>query len=228
MTLTQANLPIDAIVEQMRRKYPDWEGFDHPHFNRWKRVDALRACEEAAELLNRRELDRLYHAGAYDEFLLRFRRVGRILLDNPGQNAGSGDFRMLEGAAGNAPSFCTALIDLLHGTEDSSERLYRFQRYCEAMSLPAFWGFPTHFLFVSDPEHNFLVKPKMVSCFLQLIGSPLMLTKYPDAACYRNVVTLMLRLKEEMDSYGPRDMLDIFGLVSSVYDILSGNRRGVR
>lgn len=225
--MTAGKSTIEAIVGQLRRKHSDWTQFDHAHINRWKRHDVLRACGEAAAMLSRTELDRLLSAAMYDEFLERFYRISRVLLDHPAKSVGSGDFRMLE-SVDHKSAFCTGLLDLLYGKEEAPARLHRFVRYCEAMSLPTFWGFTTHCLFVTDTANNFLVKPRMMQCFLQLIGNPVSLARYPDAECYRQILALMARLKTEMSDYHPRDMIDIFCLVSTVYDIVSGNRRGVK
>ena len=143
---------IEHLVALLQRRYPDWNGFDHPGFVQEEIDYKQAAVEKAAHLLNEEELQRLLDRGNTDEFISRLETIGHatnlLWLRAPS----TGDLGVLYHDALDKPVFCRQVFDLLYGNGSTPERLERYLQYVLDHGLPDKWTFPTYFLFLCHPQ----------------------------------------------------------------------------
>jgi len=172
---------------------------------------------KARDLLSEAELHRLVDEEQFDEFIERMEKIGTdtnlLWLQVPR----AGDLSILYRPELDRPSFCEAVIDLLYGPDPSEARLARYAAHVAVHGLPNKWTFPTYFLFICHPDTEMFVKPKTTRWFLDFIGGPKLSFGTPVPEQYAAVKQAVHELKEELQEYGPRDMVDIQGLIWTAY-----------
>ncbi len=213
MTSDLSQAQIDRILEAVRAQYPDWESFDHSGFVKDESTYKRKTISKAAETLAASELQRLLASEQYDEILKRLESIGRDLNLLYQAVPTRGDLGILYADRLDKQQFCTAVIDLLHGEDDSIERLDQYLGWVERSKLPNRWTFPTYFLFVCHPDSEIFVKPGVTAGFLELLGWKEELRGGPTAAWYDRLRTLAHQLREAFANRGARDMVDIQSLI---------------
>lgn len=215
MTLPQHK--IDELVALIQREYPGWSGFEDPRFIEDEIGYKRAAVSEAGMSLSRAELEQLYAEGRFDEFVDRLDTIGKMTnllwLSVPRE----GDLGILMQPELDRPSFCSAMIDLLYGPGPSQARLERHVQYLDAHGLRNKWVFPTYFLFVCHPDTEMLIKPRTIQWFLEFVGGP----KFTDGpavpSLYAAIKEIVHQLRDALQPYGARDMVDIQSLIWVCY-----------
>ncbi|MCA9935492.1 MAG: AAA family ATPase [Ardenticatenaceae bacterium] len=205
---------LNALIELVRSRYPDWEDCQHPQFVAdeldYKRATAVKA----QTTLSQTELDRLIAAGEFDEFLARLERVAE---DNNllwRHIPAVGDTAVLQHPDLDKAAYCTQIRNLLYGDRPSAERLQSYSDTLAAQGLPNGWPLPTYLLFMLHPDTEMFVKPRMTQWFLRFVGETAVgatatVITPPTAALYRQIQTHAQALLAELASYGAEDMIDV-------------------
>lgn len=208
---------IRALISLIRTRYPNWSGFSDPDFVsdevEYKQVTVTKAHE----LLSQPELSRLIAESEFDEFINRLGTIGKDLnllwLSVPS----SGDLNILYDSNLDKPTFCEAVTDLLYGPGETNARLERYLAYVKSQSLHDKWTFPTYFLFLCYPKTEMFVKPLTTKWFLEFFDSRDQYTTRPTVSTYSFIKQLAHQLKDELQEYQPKDMVDIQSLIWVCY-----------
>jgi len=210
---------LDELVALIRRYIPNWSSFSDPRFVK-NEVDYKQVTiSKARDLLSKEQLQNLIAEGKFDEFLDRLKTIGKdnnLLWDN---NPSSGDLNIIRQPELDKPSFCNSVFDLLYGPGPSHERLGRYSEYVKSMGLPNKWTFPTYFLFICHPGTEIFVKPTIVQWFLKFLESEFKYTSDPTAENYTRIRGAYQQLRDELEDFEPRDMVDIQSFVWSCWDV---------
>lgn len=203
------NWQLADLIALVRERYPDWENFGHKDFV----ADEVRPKREtvarAAELLNRDEVRRLVEGWQHEELLERLERVGRDsnLLFNrvPRQ----GDMAILYRVRVDAGEFAQQVQRLLYGKGPTPQRIQDFSAYALANKLPNRWPFPTYFLFMTQPQTEFFVKPQVARWFLKYMGQGALYQATPTGQLYGVLRGYAHGLLEALRPLGAEDMVHV-------------------
>ncbi len=196
-----------SILGVLNSYYPDWKGVSDERFVA-EEIDYKKSTIELAQkLLSREEISRLIQENDFDELDERVEKIGKDnnLLYNSVPR--SGDLRLIYSEGLDKELFYKAFLDLLHGGGAGHERLGRFVSFLENQGIRSYWTFPTYFMFITDQQNEIFIKPSAAKWFLQLTGNKYSSSVNPET--YRTFKEEVLKLKEEMSEYGPKDMLDM-------------------
>ena len=200
---------VEEMLLLIRQSYPNWTSFADPDFMADEVNYKHATIAKARELLNKTELKHLITEHNFEEFVARLDKIGK---DNNllwRRMPSTGDLNILEHPNLDKPGFCEAVFDLLYGSGDSPERLERYVNYVESRQLPNKWTFPTYFLFICHPDTEMFVKPDTTKWLLKFFEISDTYTTKPTPLTYTVIQELTQRLKNELQEYGPRDMVDI-------------------
>ncbi len=204
---------VERILGLIRQVFPDWAGFSDKRFEKEEVDYKQEAVRLAGELLSETELRRLVDEGRAEEVVDRLDRVGKhnnlLYRARPRQ----GDLGILYHEELNKPEFARAVLDLLHGDGPSPVRLERYADWVDRSHLPNKWTFPTYFLFLCHPASEMFVKPVTTTSLFSLIGSDATFRGRPTAHQYSHVLDITQELLRALHRFGPRDMVDIQGLI---------------
>ena len=200
------------VIDLIRRKYPEWDSFEHRPFLRDEINTRRLTVKKATALLSESTLAHMLVTRETEAFVDRLERLGKAtnLLDRP--DTEHGDLEILYVPTLDKPVFCAQIYHLLHGTESTQERLAAYLRYVEDHELPNSWTFPTYLLFFSNPRTDFFVEPQPTEWFLKYIGLSPYLGK-PSPETYVAVKEFAHGLKHALAEYRPHDMIDIQSLI---------------
>lgn len=208
---------IKELVELLHKWYPKWKGFSDPEFMEDEINYKKATIEKAKELLSEAELKRLIDEKKFDEFIERLDTIGKdnnLLWRSVPMK---GDLGILYQPELDKPSFCNAVSNLLYGKGASHLRLKDYTDYVKANKLPNKWTFPTYFLFICHPDTEMFVKPRTIRWLFDFVGGPKVFTTAPTPPIYTAVKQLARQLKEHLEEYEPRDMVDIQSLIWTCY-----------
>lgn len=215
--MTINNHKVQEILDILRSLYPGWDGFSHPAFVKDEIAYKQNTIAKARELLNEGEWQRLLAAGQTDELLHRLEMLGRdnnlLWISAPMK----GDLNILYQPHLDKTTFCQVMFDLLHGPGPSPERLDRYLAVVTGQGLPNRWTFPTYFLFICHPDSEMFIKPTPVKQFLELVQSNIRYDSTPRADTYRDILQLVADVRAAFADFGPRDNVDIQGLIWACY-----------
>ncbi|MFZ0546834.1 MAG: hypothetical protein WAM60_15415, partial [Candidatus Promineifilaceae bacterium] len=207
------NRQIQELVDLVRRRYPNWDGFDHPPFVA-DEIDYKReTAEKLQALLGRAELETLLADQAFDDILSRIEQLAKATNLLYVRTPKSSDLAILYHPHLQPEPFCYEFFDLLYGEGDTGNRLEQYVEFVGRHALPNRWPFPSYFLFFSQPETEFFVKPQAARWFLQLTGQGQLLESLPSVAAYTAIRQSAQTLKAALQSYQPHDMIDIQSFV---------------
>ena len=200
------------VIELLRKKYPDWDGFDHQAFRRDEINFKRLTVKKAVSLLSESSLAQLLVTRDTGAFLDRLLRIGQAtpLLQRNGSS--NGDLEILYVPTLDKPVFCAQVYHLLHGTESVIDRLDAYFHYIEEHELPNTWTFPTYLLQFCYPDAEFFVEPRPTEWFLKYIGLAPKLGK-PSADTYQAIKEFARSLKVALAEYRPQDMIDIQSVI---------------
>ncbi len=200
------------VIDLIRRKYPEWDSFEHRPFLRDEINTRRLTVKKATALLSESTLAHMLVTRETEAFIDRLERLGKAtnLLERPGTE--HGDLEILYVPTLDKPVFCAQIYHLLHGTESAQERLGAYLRYVEDHELPNSWTFPTYLLSFSNPRSDFFVEPQPTEWFLKYIGLSPYLGK-PSPETYVAVKEFAHGLKHALAEYRPHDMIDIQSLI---------------
>lgn len=211
MTISQTKL--DEILALVRQKYPGWTGFSDSRFEKDEVTYKQATIAKAKTLLSQAELARLITESQFDEFIKRLEQIGRnnnLLYQSVPL---SGDLSVLYQPNLDKPAFCRAMLDLLYGEGPAHVRLTRYADFVKANNLPNKWTFPTYFLFICHPDTEMFVNPRTIKWFLEFVGGPPAFTSVPTPPTYVTVKQCAQLLKDGLQQFVPRDMVDIQSLI---------------
>jgi MoxR-like ATPase len=204
-----AQWQLDDLVALVRRRYPEWAGFDHPPFVAQEIEPKQALVAKAAELLGEEPLGALVVNWQYDEIVRRLEQLGRStnLLWNRAPR--QGDLAILYRPDLNRAEFALQLQRLLYGAAPSPERLQEFVDFARQHYLPNRWPFPTFLLFLTHPQSEFFVQPQVARWFLRFLGIAGVYRATPTADIYVTLRDQAAMLGDALQRYRPRDMVDI-------------------
>lgn len=200
---------VDDLVALMRRRYEDWEDFDHTQFVADEIEPKQITAAKAEAWLNQDELDQLIALGHYDLIIERLETVCR---DNNllwRQVPSAGDTAVLYHPDLDPPTFCTQVRNLLYADPPPAERLHHFAHYLNGRNLPNKWTFPTYLLFFCLPDDELFVKPEAATWFLKFVGHPIRVSGTPNAETYTLIRESARHLFNYLLDYGAGDMIDV-------------------
>ena len=204
---------IKRLLHLVRSKFPDWDSFSHPLFMKEEVNYKQATVRKATAFLNETELRQLLENEDYDTFIERIEAIGTdnnlLYRSIPMQ----GDLNILYQPDLDREEFCKAFVDLIHGRGESPERLARYCDFVETHNLPSKWTFPTYFLFICHPDKEMFVKPRSTQAFLKLLGCEDVYSRQLSATTYAAILDISRSLAVALDSFGPRDMVDIQGFM---------------
>jgi hypothetical protein len=219
---------IENLLSLVRKLIPDWDNFLHPKFVEEEVAYKQEATLKAQHLLGKEELERLLSQGQSEEIILRLEKVGRstnlLFMGVPRQ----GDLNILYQPAIDKETFSRAVFDLLYGSGDTPLRLDRFISYVEKSGLPNKWTFPTYLLFLCFPASEMFVKPRTMKWILEFLDLGLLWDKTPGGKAYAGIRQAMYDLRDALQIYHPRDMIDLQGLTWMAFRAASGEDQGNR
>ena len=208
---------VKELVELLHKWYPKWKGFSDLEFMEDEVNYKKATIEKAKELLSEKELKRLIDSDDFDEFINRLDTIGKdnnLLWRSVPMK---GDLGILYQPELDRPSFCNAVFNLLYGKGASHLRHKDYTDYVKANKLPNKWTFPTYFLFICHPDTEMFVKPRTIRWLFDFVGGPKVFTTAPTPPIYTAVKQLARQLKEHLEEYEPRDMVDIQSLIWTCY-----------
>lgn len=205
---------IADLIALIRRRYEDWENFDHTQFVADEIEPKQITAVKAETWLNQEELDRLIALGQYDLIIERLQNLCR---DNNmlwRQVPSAGDTAVLTHPDLDPATFATQVRNLLYADPPPAERLQHFSDYLDAHNLPNKWAFATYLLFFCLPDDEMFVKPEAATWFLKFVGSPLQgqpirVSGAPDAETYNLIREAARELYNYLLDYGAGDMIDV-------------------
>ncbi len=210
---------IADLIALIRRRYEDWEDFDHTQFVADEIEPKQITAVKAETWLNQEELDRLIALGQYDLILERLQNLCR---DNNmlwRQVPSAGDTAVLTHPDLDPATFATQVRNLLYADPPPAERLQHFSDYLDAQNLPNKWTFATYLLFFCLPDDEMFVKPEAATWFLKFVGHPLQgqplqgqpvrISGAPDAETYGLIREAARELYNYLLDYGAGDMIDV-------------------
>lgn len=213
------DLPGKArLLALVRSRFPGWLGFRDPRFDggRYDEVKyKLATAEKAKELLSEQALGRLIDNGDYGEMIQRLKKIARHNNLLTTQFRG-GDLALLNHDDLDHRRFCEAFLNLLYGDGDAPQRLDRYTDQIRSMGLyPNVnrWAMPTYFLFFLYPDSEVLIKPATVRKLFELGVRRGRLGVEPSGEEYARVRTTYSELREALEEYEPRHMIDVQGFV---------------
>jgi hypothetical protein len=110
-------------------------------------------------------------------------------------------------------AFATGLFDLLHGSGEMAER---FDDWCGVVGgLPRrqtrvlTWPVVTVFGFLAQPSQHFYLKPNVTRRAFESYGLPFDYDSKPRGRTYAELLALAGKVKRDLVSLQPRDMIDI-------------------
>lgn len=216
-----------ALLELVQRRYPGWDGFQHPPFVADEITYKRKTIAKARELLRPGELNRLIETGQFAEIRNRLEKLGRdnnLLWNNQPKK---GDLAILY--APNLPEweFYEQLRQLLYGKMPSPDRLQQFADFCTAQQLPNRWTFATYFMFLTRPHAEIFIKPNAAHWFMKFMGFGEIYTPTPSADMYERYKKNCHGLKAELAEWQAEDMVDIQSLIWVAYQASQGNTAGL-
>jgi|SRR3954463_15390652 hypothetical protein len=109
--------------------------------------------------------------------------------------------------------FAQGLFDFLHGAGDLETR---FEAWCDVVAgLPRrqtralTWPLVTIFGFIAQPGTHFFLKPTVTRLAAERYGAPFEYRSRPNWETYRGLLALARKVRRDLASLRPRDMIDI-------------------
>src|SRR5688572_18454223 len=113
------------LITLVRRRYPDWDGFDHPPFTADEIAYKQSTIAKAGDLISESELRRLIAEEQYEELI---GRLDKLAQDNNllwRRVPMASDANILYQSDLDEPLFCSAMLYLLYGDLPTPERIER-------------------------------------------------------------------------------------------------------
>ena len=200
---------IEDLVALVRRRYPDWDGFDHPDFVTDEVETRQSAVEKARQLIGEAEMNRLLAHWRYDDLISRLETLGKenVLLWN--RAPARGDLAILYRPELDRAAFALQMQKLLYGRGPAPRRLHQFSSYAARNYLPNKWTFPTYFLFLTHPHDELFVKPQVARWFLKFLGMGERYAAHPSGEVYALLRERAHALQDALQMYDARDMVDV-------------------
>lgn len=200
------------VINLLRKKYPDWDGFHHQAFRRDEINYKRSTVKKAVSLLSESTLAQLLVTRETNAFIERLERLGQATSLLQRNESDHGDLEILYVPTLDRPVFCAQIYHLLHGTESVNERLLAYLQYIEEHELPNTWTFPTYLLQFCYPNTEFFVEPRPTEWFLKYIGLSPSLGR-PTAETYIAIKQFAHSLKQSLAEFMPQDMIDIQSVI---------------
>ncbi len=204
----------DKILQLLKKKYPDWQGFSHHAFRRNETNAKRSTAKKAASWMSESTLAQLLVTRKTDQFIEQLVQFGQFanLLRPPTSDTENGDLEILYVRTLDKPGFCAQIYHLLHSTEPIYDRFHRYLSYVEDHELPNTWTFPTYFLQFCYPATELFIEPRSSTWLLKFFGITSTLGK-PSAQKYRTLKDLAFQIKEAFSEFRPLDLIDIQSLI---------------
>ncbi len=216
---------LDAMLELVRRRYADWDGFEHAKFVEDERTYKVNASAQAQQYLSLPATESFARSGDFPALRKVLKGIAGstnlLYLRVPK----SSDLAVLDDDSLNHGLFCRELRYLLHGTGSSEDRLTAFSQYLTAYKLPNKWTFPTYFLFLCHPDSDIYVRPSVMKWYLTFTGAGSEYTTQPTAECYRAIRGRANELRRDLKDYRPQDLIDVQGFIWVCYEEATGHHR---
>lgn len=201
------------LLRLVRTEYPNWDNFANLEFVKNETEPKREASVLAKKLLSRATLDDLLLVEDYSEFITRLEIVSsrtNLLSQEVPLQDGLGLNNRLDEISGLA---CSAIFELLYSMQPSKERLAGFLNFVNENNLPKVWTFPTYFPFLLFPETEIFIEPSVMTWFVSELDDTVPFSPEPNASIYSEFQVVFSALRNELQDFGARDMIDIQSLV---------------
>ncbi len=210
------------LIRLVNEKYPDWDGFQHPHFVKDEIDYKRKAVKQTRELIGRKLYKEQLAAGNYDEIISRLEKACRqtnlMYIAQPR----NGDLAILYADGLNKWEFCQQVYALLYDDRPTPDKIDSFAEYCLNNQLPIRWPFASYLLFITKPSAEVFVKPRVAKWFMQFMGFGEKYTSELSADMYEQFKKSWHGLKAELGGFGDlpaKDMIDIQSLLWVAYEV---------
>ena len=200
---------IDAILDLVRQRYPDWNGFAHPDFVVDELVPKRRLRKRFLAQLGADVLQTLLKEQQYAEIVARITKIGRNNNFLYNRIPAKGDLKLLFVESLPRNEFCHQFEKALYGSADPVKRLATWQQFLQKNALPEQWAFITFFMFLADPVTSFFVKPEPGRWLLQFAGRGERWSKQLHPETWRELNALAGGVFDSLSAYQPTDLIDI-------------------
>ncbi|RMH00666.1 MAG: AAA family ATPase [Chloroflexi bacterium] len=200
---------VEELIRLVRQRYPDWDGFDHPEFVVDEIEPKRTAVSEFAACLNQETLDSLIATGAFEEVLAQLIRLSRrtnLLWQRVPRR---GDTAVLFHPHLDKATFATQFRNLLYADLPAPERLQAFSDFLGSHNWPNRWTFATYWLFMSHPQTEIFVKPRVAEWWLKFMGVPSQISGTPTAPQYATLREIAHAWLMALRPFGAQDMVDV-------------------
>lgn len=154
-------------------------------------------------------------ANDYEEFVSRLRKLtSNLIFHRAPLNS---DYSIIYDDKVDKYGFLSIFFDLLYGTGAHEERLERYLTYISEHDLKFKWTFPTYFLYLIHPKTEIFIKPSVTKWFLDFVGSEVRYSSHPNIEIYSTFKQLAHLLKDQLEYYQPKDMIDIQSFIYVAY-----------
>lgn len=212
---------LDEFIGLVRMKYPAFTSVDDEDFKQDEIQYKVHAAEKANDLIGEEALSTLIEQGDYDEVIDRLIKVGHstnlLYLSTPSTS----DLAILHQENLDKERTAHLFYELLWGKGDSVSRLGRFFKSVEEQGLPNKWVTPTYYLFLLNPDSDFIVKPTAVEWMLEFFEAPFSYESKPDADLYAKILAFVGHLRDELSDYGVSNLLHVQSLVWAAFKMSS-------
>jgi len=203
---------VDEIVALIRTRFPDWQDVADAGFTKEERDYKRRTVEKAIGadgLLTKEALQVDLEGGAYQSFITRFRTIGtdsHLFFDSVPSKS---ELLILTEPPGDQRALCAQLFDLVWGPDDGASRLGRWIAYVHREGLQQNWPFPTCYLWICNPDEEMFIRPQPYGLLAKHLSLPWSFSGGLSAGTYAAVRAWSLELRDAMESYGAKDLVDI-------------------
>ena len=204
---------IETLVELVRQRYPEWDGFHHAPFVQDELTPKRSLQERFAQLLSKGVLQELLSQQAFAEIVRRVEKIGRSTSLLYNRTPKQGDLNILYQDNLQKGEFCHYLFRLLHGAQPLEQRVHRYTAYVKQALLPNKWAFPTFFLALQLPSEALFIKPQVGQWFLRYWGMGQAWTQEFHPRSYQVINQVGLQLLEQLTTWGATDLIDVQSIV---------------
>lgn len=193
--------------------YPNWQGITDPRFEKNESGYKRKAAAKAKEELSKEYLDQALARGAFEEIVLRARRIGERSGMLEVRFPAVGDLGTLYAPTFDPQRYCHALYDLLYGPGRSSERLGRYGKSVEQQGWPSKWPFPTLLLSLLNPAEDIMVKPSRIDWLVRFLKADVVREAAPSAASYASIQQMGQAVATAFAGEGAVDLIDAHSII---------------
>jgi hypothetical protein len=202
-----------STAEKTKKKFLRFfrQGFSDPKYVSWERGYKWNAHLKWEELLGKQQFEKLLKEKNYAAIAKRAASIESKtnLLFSFEKMALRDAIKSHEGAK----AFANGLYEYIYGKGTPEKRFEAFANVLE--NLPRkqtrvfTWPMQTVFGFIADPQHHIFLKPRVTQTAAETYGYAFEYKSKPNWKTYKNVLDFAARVRKDISSMKPRDMMDL-------------------